>query len=50
MKYNISAMVVYVDDIEADTEEEAIDKFYYDCPYDMDVNTIEVEREDGEDE
>ena len=48
MTYNISAMVVYVDNIEADTEEEAIDKFCYECPYDVDANTIECEEEVSE--
>lgn len=43
MKYNISAMVVYCDIIEAENEEEAIDKFQDDCPYDIDGYTIECE-------
>jgi hypothetical protein len=43
MIYNISAMVVYSDQIEAETEEEALDKFMDDCPYDVDSNTIECE-------
>lgn len=43
MIYNISAMVVYSDSIEAIDEEEAIDKFCADCPYDVDANTIECE-------
>ena len=43
MIYNISAMVVYTDQIEAETEEEALDKFMDECPFDVDVNTIECE-------
>ena len=43
MIYNISAMVVYSDQIEAENEEEAIDKFCADCPYDIDGSTIECE-------
>lgn len=43
MIYNISAMVVYTDQIEAETEEEALDKFMAECPYDVDGNTIECE-------
>lgn len=43
MIYNISAMVVYTDQIEADCEEEALDRFMDDCPYDIDNNTIECE-------
>lgn len=43
MIYNISAMVVYTDQIEAKTEEEALDKFMDDCPYDVDGNTIACE-------
>lgn len=43
MIYNISAMVVYFDRIEAENEEEAIDKFEADCPYDIDGSTIECE-------
>ena len=46
MKYNISAMVVYSDEIEADTEKEAIDLFCEDCPYDVDGQTIECEAVD----
>jgi hypothetical protein len=45
MIYNISAMVVYSDSIEAIDEEEAIDKFCADCPYDVEANTIEVEQD-----
>lgn len=41
MIYNISAKVF--DQIEAETEEEALDKFMDDCPYDVDGNTIECE-------
>lgn len=44
-KYNISAMVVYYDQIEADSREEAIDRFEYFCPYDIDGGTIECEEE-----
>jgi hypothetical protein len=43
MIYNISAMVVYTDQIEADCEEEALDKFMDECPYDIDGDTIECE-------
>ena len=43
MIYNISAMVVYSDQIEAENEADAIDKFCADCPYDIDSNTIECE-------
>lgn len=46
MIYNISAMVVYSDSIDAADEEEAIDKFCADCPYDVDASTIECETED----
>ena len=49
MTYNISAMVVYYDQIEAENEEEAIDKFCSDCPYDVDANTIEIECEAEDD-
>lgn len=49
MIYNISAMVVYSDSIEATNKEEAIDKFCADCPYDVEVNTIECEQEESED-
>lgn len=45
MIFNISAMVVYSDSIEAIDEEEAIDKFLADCPYDVEANTIEVEQD-----
>lgn len=43
MIYEISAMVIYTDRIEADCEEDALDKFVYDCPYDIESNTIECE-------
>jgi hypothetical protein len=43
MIYNISAMVVYTDQIEADCEENALDEFVFNCPYDIDNNTIECE-------
>lgn len=46
MIYNISAMVVYYDSIDAADEEEAIDKFCSDCPYDVDANTIECEADE----
>jgi len=46
MIYNISAMVVYSDQIEAENEEEAINKFEADCPYDIDGNTIECEEDE----
>lgn len=48
MIYNISAMVVYFDSIEATDEKEAINKFCADCPYDIEVNTIECEQEESE--
>lgn len=41
MIYNISA--IYTDQIEAENEEEALDKFMDECPYDIDSNTIECE-------
>lgn len=43
MKFYISAMVDYYDEIEADTEEEAIDIFCDDCPWDVEGDTIYVE-------
>ena len=48
MIYNVSAMVVYSDSIEAIDEEEAIDIFCSNCPYDVEANTIECETEDDE--
>lgn len=45
MIYNISAMVVYSDSIEAIDEEEAIDIFCSNCPYDVEANTIECEQD-----
>lgn len=48
MIYNISAMVIYCDQIEAESEEEAIEKFEADCPYDIDGATIECECEESE--
>lgn len=45
MKYHVSAMVVYYDEIEADSGEEAIDMFCADCPYDIDGETIECEQD-----
>lgn len=48
MIYNITAMVVYTDQIEADCEEEALDKFMDDCPYEVDSDTIECECEGEE--
>lgn len=41
--YFVSAMVVYTDEINADSEEDAKDKFVASCLYDVDENTIEVE-------
>lgn len=46
MIYNISA--IYTDQIEAENEEEALDKFMDDCPFDVDVNTIKCECEGEE--
>ena len=43
MIYSISAMVIYTDQIEAETEEDALYKFMDECPYDVDGNTIECE-------
>lgn len=43
MIYNITAMVVYTDQIEAETEEDALDIFEAECPYDIDGDTIECE-------
>lgn len=48
MKYYVSAMVVYSDSIEAETEEEAIDAFIANCPFDVDAQTIECEIENEE--
>lgn len=45
MRYNISAMVVYSDEIEADDENEAIAQFFADCPYDIDEESIICEEE-----
>lgn len=45
MRYNISAMVVYYDEIEADSQEEAIDMFCADCPYDVEASTIKCEQD-----
>lgn len=42
-EYYVSAMVVYDDNVYADSEEEAIDKFMANCLYDVDASTIEVE-------
>lgn len=50
MTYFVSAMVVYYDAVEADTEEEAMDKFCEECPYDVDGQTIEVEPSEVESE
>lgn len=43
MIYKVSAKDVYSDRIEAGCEEEAIDKFVDECPYDVDSETIECE-------
>lgn len=50
MIYNISAMVVYYDSIEAVDEEEAIDIFCSNCPYDVEANTIEVNPQESEEQ
>lgn len=42
-EYYVSAMVVYNDEVYADSEEEAINKFMANCFYDVDASTIEVE-------
>jgi len=42
-EYYVSAMVVYDDNVYANSEEEAIDKFIANCLYDVDASTIEVE-------
>ena len=47
-KYFVSAMVVYYDEVYADSEEEAKDKFCLTCPYDVDAQTLEVEYEEDE--
>ena len=47
-KYIISAMVVYCDQIEENSKEEAINRFIYNCPYDIDGDTIECEEESEE--
>ncbi len=43
MIYEISAMVVYTDRIEADCEENALNEFVFNCPYDIDDSSIECE-------
>lgn len=49
MNFYVSAMVVYSDSIEAETEEEeAIDAFIANCPFDVDAQTIECEIETEE--
>lgn len=48
MTYNISAMVVYFNQIEAENEEEAINKFTANCPYDIDGDSIECDEESEE--
>lgn len=48
MIYNISAMVVYTDQIKAETEEEALDIFEAESPYDIEWDTIECECEGEE--
>lgn len=48
MIFNVSAMVVYSDQIEAENEKEALDKFKSNCPYDIDSNTIECMEEEEE--
>lgn len=48
-RYYYSAMVVYYDTVVANTKEEAFDKFYRRCPYDIDLDSIE-EVELGEEE
>lgn len=50
MAYNISAMVVYFDQIEAENEEEAINKFQANCPYDIDSNSIECYKDEESEE
>ena len=47
-KYVVSAMVVYYDTIEAENEEEAVNEFYKECPYDIDENSVDVICEDEE--
>lgn len=52
-KYFFSAMAVYVDVVEAKTEDEALDKFCENCPYDIDGDSIEfneIEEIDEEEE
>jgi hypothetical protein len=41
--YFVSAMVEYTDEIDADSEDDARDKFIASCLYDVDESTIEVE-------
>ena len=48
MIYNISAMVVYHEQIEAETEEEALDIFTSENPYDIEWDTIDCECEGEE--
>lgn len=42
MMYRVSADVIYYDEIEAETEEEAIRKFEAECSYGI-INAIECE-------
>lgn len=43
MIYNIIAMVVHSEQIEAETEEEALDIFASENPYDIEWDTIDCE-------
>lgn len=45
-EYIVSAMVVYVENIEAASKEEAITHFIQSCPYDIDAESIECEDEE----
>lgn len=47
-KYHVSAMVFYDDEVYADSEDEAKDKFCLMCHYDLDTQTLEVEREEDD--
>lgn len=41
-RYYLSAMAVYVDVVDAETEDDAVEKFCRDCPYDIDIESIEL--------
>ena len=47
MIYNVSAMVMYSDQVEAESEEEALERFEMMCPYSI-VDTAECECEEAD--